>query len=113
MFNTVTNYVTTTSAVCHQYTWENRLCLTCNRKVRPVWEKRLGCLGHLVEDLHSFDLLAEAMEHGLATAQKVGLQDQRHALAEVGAACHLTAGVPEEKVSDSLALESERNKEGF
>lgn len=56
------------------------------------------------------DLLAEAIEHGLATAKQVGLQDHRHALAEGGAACHLTESGPDEKVSNPLALESERNK---
>lgn len=63
-----------------------------------------------MEDVNSLDLLGEAMEHGLATAQKVGLQDHRHALAEEGTSCYLTASVPEEKVSNSLALESERKE---
>lgn len=86
------------------------LCLTRNRKVSLLWKKHFGCFSHLVQDLHSLDLLGEAIEHGLATAKQVGLQDHRHALAEVGAACHLTASVPEEKMSNPLALESERNK---
>lgn len=60
--------------------------------------------GDFLQGLHSLDLLGEAVEHGLTTAQQVGLQYHSHALAEVLATCHFTAHVPEEEVADSFAL---------
>lgn len=82
--------------------------LTCRRKVGLVRVEILNGYSDLLQGLHSLDLLGEAVEHGLTTAQQVGLQNHSHALAEVQAACHLTADVPEEEVADSLALRGRR-----
>lgn len=81
------------------------MCHTC-RHVRPLREEFLNHYSHFLQGLHSLDLLGEAVEHGLAAAQQVGLQNHSHSLAEVRTPCHLTADVPEEEVADSLALQS-------
>lgn len=67
-------------------------------------ENQVELEGDQLQGLRGLDLQGEAVQQGLATAQEVGLQNQRHPLAEVGTGSHLAAHVPEEEVSDSLAL---------
>ena len=73
-------------------------------QVRLVGEHLLDLEGHLLQRLGGSHLQGEAVQQGLAAAQQVGLQHQRHPLAKVGAGGHLAAHVPEEEVSDPLAL---------
>lgn len=74
------------------------------RKICLVGVQLFNKYSNLLQGLHSLDLLGEAVKHGLATAQQVGLQNHSHALAEVRTARHLTADIPEEEMANSLAL---------
>lgn len=82
-----------------------RVLRTGRGEVGLVGVEPLDDHSDLLQHLHGLDLLGEAVQHGLTAAQQVGLQDHRHALAEVRATRHLAADVPEEEVTDSLALQ--------
>ena len=92
--------------------WTGFLRLTCRRKVGLVGPQFLDQYGDLLQGLHSLDLQAEAVQHGLPAAQQVGLQDHGHPLPEVRTAGHLAAHVPEEEVADPLALQWTRRQSG-
>lgn len=78
---------------------------TCRIKVGLVRVQVFNDDSDLLQGLHRLDLLGEAVEHGLTTAQQVGLQNHSHALSEIRAPCYFTANVPEEEVSNSFALQ--------
>lgn len=77
---------------------------TCSREVGLVRVEVFNHYSHLLQGLRSLDLPGEAVQHSLATAQQVGLQNHSHALAKVRTRQHFTADIPKEEVADSLAL---------
>lgn len=79
-------------------------CCTCWWEVGPIRKEEFNGNSNLLQSLHGLDLPAKTVKHILAAAQKVRFQNHCHALTEVQAPCHLTADIPEEEVSDSLAL---------